>query len=263
MRALITGASSGIGKEISYELAKRKIDLCLVARRYERLLEIKNDIELKFGVNVEIYGKDLSKEKDVFSLCEETGKVDILVNNAGFGKIGNFIETSLNDELEIIDVNVKALHILTKKYIEKMDGEGYILNVASIAAFMPGGPLLSSYYASKAYVLSLSQSINEELKYLGKNISVSTLCPGPVNTEFNSVAGVKFNLNSLTAQKVARIAVKKMFKRKRTIIPGLTIKFSQFAQRIIPTFIMLKITHKMQKKKVWKEDLILWVKKAK
>ncbi len=250
MRALVTGASSGIGKEISYELAKRGIDLCLVARRYHRLLEIKNDIETKFGVNVEVYEKDLSKEDDVYSLCDETGKVDILVNNAGFGKIGNFTEASLEDELKLIDVNVKALHILTKKYIEKMGSEGYVLNVASIAAFMPGGPLLSSYYASKAYVLSLSQSINEELKCQGKNISVCTLCPGPVDTEFNSIAGVKFNLSSLSAKKVACVAIKKMFKRKRTIIPGFTIKFSAFAARLIPTSIMLKITHKMQKKKV-------------
>ena len=250
MRALVTGASSGIGKEISYCLAKRGVDLCLVARRKERLLEIKEDIEKTFNVKVDVFAKDLSIEQDVFSLCDETGKVDILVNNAGFGKIGNFTEVNLQDELKLIDVNVKALHILTKKYIEKMDDTGYVLNVASIAAHMPGGPLLSSYYASKAYVLSLSQSIHEELKCQGKNISVSSLCPGPVDTEFNSVAGVKFNLSSLTAKKVANYAVKKMFKRKRTIIPGFTIKFSAFIQRFIPTFIMLKITHKMQKKKV-------------
>jgi short-subunit dehydrogenase len=131
-----------------------------------------------------------------------------------------------------------------------MSDEGYVLNVASIAAFMPGGPLLASYYVSKAYVLSLSQSINQELKCQGKNISVSVLCPGPVNTEFNSVAGVKFNLRSLSAKKVARIAVKKMLKRKRTIIPGITIKLSVIANRFIPTFIMLKITQKMQKKKL-------------
>ena len=130
-----------------------------------------------------------------------------------------------------------------------MEDKGYILNVASIAAFMPAGPLLSTYYASKAYVLSLSQSINEELKSEGKDICVSTLCPGPVDTEFNNVAGAKFNLSSLSAKKVAKYAIKKMFKKKRVIVPGFTIKLSVFAARIIPSFLMAKITHKMQKKK--------------
>ena len=250
MKALITGASSGIGKEMAYCLAKKGIDLCLIARRYDRLLSIKEDIEKTYNVNVDIFQKDLSVATDVISLPSLTGKVDILINNAGFGKLGNFTEISLEDELNLIDVNVKALHILTKLYLETMDDKGYILNVASIAALLGAGPLLASYYASKAYVLCLSQSIDEELKSSNRNISVSTLCPGPVDTEFNDVAGAKFNLSSLDAKKVADYAIKKMFKRKRVIIPGFTIKLSAVAAKLLPSSLMAKITHKMQKKKL-------------
>jgi short-subunit dehydrogenase len=176
-------------------LASMKMELILVARSKIKLEKLRNTLPTKVTIIV----ADLSNEQKVKELyvLTKNEKIDILINNAGFGKIGNFTEVKLEDELKLIDVNVKALHILTKKYIEKMSDEGYVLNVASIAAFMPGGPLLASYYASKAYVLSLSQSINQELKCQGKNISVSVLCPGPVNTEFNSVAGVKFNLRSL------------------------------------------------------------------
>lgn len=249
MRALITGASSGIGKEMAYILAEKGIDLCLVARRYDRLFEIKNNIEKKYKVNVSIFKKDLSNKSDCMSLPKETGSVDILINNAGFGKLGYFSDISLDDEISLIDVNVKSLHILTKLYLENMNDGGYILNVASVASFMPAGPLLATYYASKAYVLSLSQGINEEMKKQNRKISVSALCPGPVDTEFNSVAGARFALNSLSAKKVASVAIKKMFKRKRVIVPGLVTKLSVFLTHIVPDGLMIKITHKMQKKK--------------
>lgn len=248
MKALITGASSGIGREISIELARRGIDVVLSARRGDRLLKLKSEIESSFNVSATVLEVDLSDEKQCFGLENVLLDTDILVNNAGFGIFGKFEDTPLEDDLKLIDVNIRAVHILTKLFVKKRN-DGYILNVASIAGFM-AGPLLSSYYASKAYVLRLSQAVCEELFKDKKNISVSVLCPGPVDTEFDGVAGVKSGLKSQTPYFVAKYAVDKMFKKKRVIVPGFKIKLLIFLNRIVPGSVMIKCTHKMQKKKM-------------
>ena len=188
MKALITGASSGIGKCMAYELAKRGIDLILVARDEEALNKIKNDVR----VNTKVIALDLQVSKNVFKLYDkvQNENIDILINNAGFGLFGLFSETDLDRELEMIDLNIKAYHILTKLFLKdfiKKDS-GYILNVCSSAGFM-AGPRLSTYYATKNYVTKLSMAINEELRERKSKVSISALCPGPVNTNFNKVAG--------------------------------------------------------------------------
>jgi len=248
MKALITGASSGIGRDMARVLSNMGYDLILVARRKDRLEELKKE----FNTNVEIISLDVSSSENCFEIYEKVKNedIDILINNAGFGIFGEFTDIDINKELNMIDVNIKAVDILTKLFLEdfKKKNKGYILNVASSAAFLPG-PLLSSYYASKAYVLRLTQAIYEELRHDKSDVYVGVLCPGPVDTEFNKVADVKFALKGLTSEYVANYAIKKMFKRKLIIIPGILMKCAKFLVRIVPEKLVLKIVYNQQKKK--------------
>ena len=150
----------------------------------------------------------------------------------------------------MIDVNVKAVHVLTKLFLQdfKKKDKGYILNVASSAGFLPG-PLMATYYSSKAYVLNLTEAIYGELKNDKSNVHISVLCPGPVDTEFNSVAGVTFHTKSLSSNEVASYAINKMFKRKMIIIPGLYMKIAIFFMRFAPRKMLLNIAHDIQSKK--------------
>ena len=177
-------------------------------------------------------------------------EIEILVNCAGFGVFGDFTMTSLDKELDMIDTNIKGLHILTKLFLQDFTkrNRGYILNVASSAAFQPG-PLMATYYASKAYVLRLSESIYGELKEIKSNVGISILCPGPVDTEFNKVAKVKFSVKALNSMDVANYAVKKMFKKKLVIIPGKLMKLNYIFNRFLPTKLLLKINYNIQSKK--------------
>lgn len=247
MKALITGASSGIGKEFALQLAQMGYDLVITARRTDRLNELKAQIN---GVNVEIHTCDISDENECRALFEKHPDIDILINNAGFGVFGQFTETDLDKELELIDVNIKAVHILAKLYIQQMTkrNSGYILNVASSASFSPG-PLFSSYYASKAYVTRLTRAIAYELKKQKSKVSISALCPGPVDTEFNQVAGVRFAVGSITAEYAAKYALKKMFARKTIIVPSLTMKLMRILSKIAPESISAKIIYKIQRAK--------------
>ncbi len=249
MKALITGASSGIGRDMARELAKRGCDLILVARRLNRLEEIKNEIT---GVSVETIECDVSTEENctkLYNSVKDKG-VDMLVNNAGFGLAGEFLSTDLNKELNMIKTNVVAVHMLTKLFLKDFaeKDRGIILNVASSAAYM-AGPYLSTYYATKNYVRRLTEAVYRELKEKNSNVSVSVLCPGPVNTEFNDVANVKFALKGLSSEYVARYAIEKALKRKLYIIPGLQMKLGVFLLRFIPNKLMLKISAHIQKKK--------------
>lgn len=250
MKALITGASSGIGKSFAYELAKKNIDLILVARREENLQQITQEIQDKFHVKVNYVSLDITNLENVEKLIQENQDIDILINNAGFGDSGNFLDTDLDKELKMIDLNIKSLHFLTKKYLQifSQKNYGYILNVSSLAAFQ-SGPKMATYYATKAYVLHLSEAINYELKKAKKQISITTLCPGPVNTEFNKVANVKFHLKELDPNKVAKKAIIAMFKRKNIIIPSFIEKIGIFFQRFIPRRISLSVVNKIQEKK--------------
>ena len=249
MKALITGASSGIGKNMAYVLANKGTDLILVARNKGELLKIKANVK----VNVEVIELDLLKEKNVFKLYEmcKDRNIDILINNAGFGLFGLFIETDLARELEMIDLNIKAYHILTKLFLKDFveKDNGYILNVASSAGFM-AGPRLSTYYATKNYVLKLTMAINEELRQSGSNVVVSALCPGPVNTNFNKVAHGEFSIKEASPKYVAEYAINKLFKKKMIIIPTFRIKLGIFLLRILPYRIQLIYCYHIQGKKL-------------
>ena len=251
MKALITGASSGIGKCMAYELAKRGIDLILVARDEEALNKIKNDVR----VNTKVIALDLQVSKNVFKLYDkvQNENIDILINNAGFGLFGLFSETDLARELEMIDLNIKAYHILTKLFLKdfiKKDS-GYILNVCSSAGFM-AGPRLSTYYATKNYVTKLSMAINEELRERKSKVSISALCPGPVNTNFNKVAHGEFSIKEASPEKVAKYAIDKMFKKKMIIVPTFRMKLAVFGVRLIPYRLQLIIAYHIQGKKLGK-----------
>lgn len=251
MKALVTGASSGIGKHIAYYLASQNIDLILVARSKKEMDRIKKDVK----VNVKILTLDLLKEENVYKLYEETksDNIDILINNAGFGLFGTFAETDLNRELEMIDLNIKAYHILTKLFLcdfIKKDA-GYILNVCSSAGFM-AGPRLSTYYATKNYITKLTMAINEELRQVGSNVSISALCPGPVNTNFNKVAHGEFSIKEADPTYVAKYAIDKMFKRKMIIVPTLRMKLTLFLTRFAPYRLQLLIAYHIQGKKLGK-----------
>lgn len=215
MIALITGASSGIGRDIAHALARRGINVILSARRRDRIEELKTELMSKYGVKAMCVAADLSKEEQVFGLYSAVKKyrIDILINNAGFGVFGGFTETSLEREIEMINVNVKANHILFKLFLRdfKRRGCGYILNTASAAGFLPG-PYFSSYYASKAYVVRMTQAVHEELRASGSNVHVSMLCPGPVSTEFSETAHVKFLIKGYPSDKLAEHAVDEMFR---------------------------------------------------
>jgi short-subunit dehydrogenase len=248
MIALITGASSGIGRDMARVLSKVGYDLILVARREERLLELKSELKTQ----TDIICMDISSKDACFSLYEKVKDkdIDILINNAGFGVFGEFLKTDIEKELNMIDLNIKAVHILTKLFLKdfKEKNKGYILNVGSSASFCPG-PLLSSYYASKAYVLRLTEAIYEELRRDKSKVYVGVLCPGPVDTEFNKVADVKFNIKGLTSDVVAKYAIKKMFSRKLIISPGLLMKVTRFFCKIMPDKLILKVCYNIQRKK--------------
>ena len=246
MKAIITGGSSGIGRDMAYYLSSMGYDLILVGRNKDKLNEVKNNIKTK----VKIYDMDLSKEDNVYNEIKNED-IDILINNAGFGLFGNFIDTSLDRELEMINLNIIALHILTKLFLIDFvkKNKGYILNVASSAGFM-AGPKLSTYYSTKNYVLKQSLAIYEELRHMNTNVKISVLCPGPVDTNFNKVAGGSFNTKSATSEYVARYAIDKMFKNKLIIIPTLRMKLAIFTTRFIPTKLLLKINYNIQNIKI-------------
>lgn len=248
MKALVTGASSGIGYEISKYLAKRGYDIIVVARNRQALENLKNEIK----TNVQIVCMDLSVVDNCVKLYEnfKDENIDVLINNAGFGMYGNFDILDMNKEIEMINVNILACDILTKLFLKDMKkrDSGYILNVGSIAGFMPG-PLMSSYYASKSYVVKLTQAIRKELKKSKSGVSVSVLCPGPVNTNFNNTAGVKFAVRPLSSEYVAKYAVDMMFKKKLVIVPGFTIKLARFFSKFTPDNILAEITYYIQTKK--------------
>lgn len=252
MLALITGASSGIGRDMARNLAKRGYDLALVARNQEGLDKIKKELEIEnSNIKIKTYSLDLSIKENLYKLHEDVTNIDILINNAGFGTFGKFAETDLEKEINMINTNVTAVHILTKLYLKDMikENKGHILNVASIAGFMPG-PLMATYYATKNYVVSLSRAINRELKKEKSNVKISILCPGPVDTNFNNVAGVKFNLRGKSSEYVAEYAIKNMLKGKLIILPGVTIKLAKAFSEIFPDIIKEKIAYHMQKKKM-------------
>lgn len=249
MKALITGASSGIGLDMARYLATKKCELILVSRNKEKLEEIQETLPTKVTIIV----ADLSQEQRVKELYAFAKKenIDILINNAGLGDFGPLTDTDLTKDLELINTNIKAVHILTKYFVkdmEKRNTDTYILNVASSAAFQPG-PLMSTYYATKSYVYQLTEALYYEEKKKKTKVHVSVLCPGPVATNFNDVAGVKFSVKPLTSAYVARYAIEEMLKNKMLIIPGFKMKCAKFFSRFVSDKFLLRIIYRVQKRK--------------
>lgn len=246
MKILITGASSGMGRDMAKYLSTYNFELFLVAKN-------KKDLDKEFAFykdRVKTYGYDLSKEEECVNLYKEVRdeNIDILINNAGFGDAGNFTETNLDKEINMIDLNIKAYHILTKLFLRDFVKRDYgrILNVASMAGFMPG-PYMATYYATKNYVVSLSLAIYEELKRDKSKVKISVFCPGPVTTNFNNVANVKFNISSLTSEYASRYAIDNMFKNKLLIIPP-NMKMNYLLVKTMPEKIILSINSLIQER---------------
>ncbi len=245
MKALITGASTGIGRDMARVLHKMGAELVLVARNTALLEELKTEL----GGNPRIITLDLSSPENCYALFDMTKDdgIDILINNAGFGTYGESSTIPLETELNMIDLNIKAVHILTKLFLESFEEKncGHIMNVASIAGFL-SGPLMSAYYATKGYVVKFSTALFEELRRKGSPVHISVLCPGPVDTEFNKRAGVSFIINGHKSPFVAEYAIKKMFKDRLIIAPGFLVKLGISFQRFVPTKLLLKISYFLQ-----------------
>ena len=250
--AVVTGASSGIGAEFARQLAQKGYKLILTARRLEKLQEIAQEVKTECTIIL----ADLSKEKDCFEFFEKIKqkRIDIFINNAGFGDCNEFVSGYLQKELDMIDVNIKAMHILMKLVVSKMEreGHGYFLNVASSAGLLPAGPYMATYYATKAYVTSITQAVARELKENESFVYVGALCPGPVNTEFNQVANVEFALKGIRADYCVRYTLRQMKKRQVIIIPTLFMKLATTVGHLVPRTIAVSIASSQQRKKLGK-----------
>ena len=249
MKALITGASSGIGKEFARILASRGWDLIIAARSTDKLNALKDELS---NVNVRVITIDLSREQDAYDLFEhlQDENIDFLINNAGFGAYGEFKDVPLELEMKLVHTNVCSLHILTKLFLQDMIARdsGAILNVGSMAGFS-AGPKMSSYYASKNYVVRLTEAIHEELRRSKSKVKVSVLCPGPVSTNFNDVANVSFSAKSLDPHTVAEYALKKAEKGKMVIIPGRLMKTVKFFEHLLSEKALTRASYDVQSKK--------------
>ena len=248
MKAIVTGASSGIGADMARVLINEGYEVILVARRKTKLEKLQKELGDKASYIV----MDISSTYNCMELYNSLKKEDIgiLINCAGFGLYGDFADSNMDKELDMIDLNVKSVQTLTKLFLKdfvKKD-RGYILNVASMAGFMPG-PGMATYYASKAYVLSFTEAIYEELKKSDSNVSVSCLCPGPVDTNFNKVAKVEFGVKGLNSMDVARYAINKMFNEKLIIIPSFWMKIIHILVKVLPVKLVMRFVYNFQKSK--------------
>jgi oxidoreductase, short chain dehydrogenase/reductase family len=257
MISLITGASSGIGRDMAFEFADRGYDLILVARSFDRLKEVKNEIIKKYDkCNVLIMKCDVSNVKSVKNLYNDVRKefvnIDVLVNNAGFGDCGKFYETDLEKDISMINTNILGLHVLTKLFLRDMVkvNKGYILNIASIAGFMPG-PLMATYYSTKAYVVRLTRAIAKELKSVNSKVRIAVYCPGPVDTEFNKNANVTFSLKGQSSSDVAKIVVNGLFKSNKVVyFSSILIRIIACLAKIMPESFMANQAYRTQKRKL-------------
>lgn len=248
MKAIVTGASSGLGADMARVLINEGYEVILVARRKTKLEKLQKELGDKASYIV----MDISSTYNCMELYNSLKKEDIgiLINCAGFGLYGDFADSNMDKELDMIDLNVKSVQTLTKLFLKdfvKKD-RGYILNVASMAGFMPG-PRMATYYASKAYVLSFTEAIYEELRENGSNVSISCLCPGPVDTNFNKIAKVSFGIKGLNSMDVAKYAIKKMFNEKLIIIPSFQMKVVHVLVKFLPVKLVMKFVYNFQKSK--------------
>ena len=246
MLAVVTGASSGIGREIARELSSSGYEVVLVGRNEG---ELRKTAALLQGPS-QIRTMDLTRKEERESLIEEFASADILVNNAGFGIFGEFLENDEESAEKLVETNVIALQHLTCAFLRNMvaKDEGRILNVASIAGFLPG-PLMASYYASKAYVVRLSEAIREELRARKSKATISILCPGPVDTSFSERAGVRFALKGMTPGKVASYAVPRFLKGRFYLFPDWRTRAIRPFLHLLPSSLLANIAMRIQRKK--------------
>ncbi|OYU92896.1 MAG: short-chain dehydrogenase [Bacteroidetes bacterium B1(2017)] len=254
--ALITGASNGIGLELAKVHASKGDNLVLVARNKSKLDELKSELEKQYKITVYTIGKDLSAQNAAQEVYEETTKqniqIDYLINNAGFGDFGMFVETDWNKELQMINLNITTLTQFTKLYLQDMlkRRSGKIMNVASTAAFQ-SGPTMAVYYATKAYVLSFSEAVDNEVS--DKGVTVTTLCPGATKSGFQAAAAMEeSNLvkgkKLPTSKEVAEYGYNAMMKGKTVAIHGLLNWIMANSVRFTPRAIVVKLTRKIQDK---------------
>ena len=251
---MVTGASAGIGREIANVAAESGRNLAIVARREDRLLAFARELTDRHGIRVEVFSCDLTAEEAPARLHRETlarkVEIDELINNAGFGSFGTFHEVSLNEQLNLLTLNVVALTHLSRLFLPGMveAGRGRILNVASTAAFQPG-PLMAVYYASKAYVLSLSEALAEELR--DTEVTVTALCPGVTRTEFQSKARMEGSgltrMGMADARAVAEVGFQAMLAGRALVVPGLLNRLLVFAVRLGPRFLVRRIVHELNR----------------
>jgi uncharacterized protein len=249
--ALITGASSGIGLELAKLFAVAEYRLVITARSVEALETLAAQLR-RGGAEVTVIPADFSVTDGAKALLEEINKralqVDVLVNNAGLGTHGPFWKNDLEKEMSLLQVNIVSLAYLTRQLLPGMveRGQGKIMNVASTAAFQPG-PLMANYYASKAYVLSLSEALSDELRRTG--VTVTALCPGPTLTDFQRRAGIKnsklFELAGMSAAEVAKAGYDSMLAGKRVCIPGFKNRLIATAARFSPRRFVLRTVRKL------------------
>ncbi len=256
--ALITGASSGIGYELAKLCLKDGYRLVLVARSKTRLDEVARKLDPEKKSKIVVLPKDLSNLSSAREIFDETQgeglDIDLLVNNAGFGTYGPFVDGDMKKELEMIQLNVLALTALTKLYLPGMvqRKRGRVMNVASTAAFQPG-PLMAVYYATKAYVLSFSEALANELK--GSGVSVTALCPGPTETGFQAAAKMEDSklvasgqVKMMDAQTVAEAGYRGLMSGKSVVVPGLQNKVMIQAVRFFPRAMITSIVRKVQER---------------
>lgn len=249
MIALVTGASSGIGKAMLPLFCADKHDLVIVARRADLLEQQKSDLEKRYGVRVWPVVLDLAKPgapEELFARTRDLGvDVDLLVNNAGFGLYGEFHTQDAVKQREMVDLNVGALTELTRLYVAPMvqRGRGRVLQVASTAAFQPG-PRMAVYYATKAYVLSLSEALDHELE--GSGVTVTALCPGPTQSEFMDVASYKqpafYDKQMMTSEEVAQIGYRAMMRGERLAVAGFLNRMGTVAAQLAPRRLVVRVT---------------------
>lgn len=250
---LVTGASSGIGLELARECAANGHDLVIVARREERLEDFAKTVRKEFDVNVNIVVMDLSVDgsrKNLFDQVKSQNiEIDYLINNAGFGDYGPFVDSNLDRQIEMVNLNVMALTELTRLFLPDMVGrrQGAILNVASTAAFQ-AGPMMSVYFATKAFVLHFSEAVANEVHQTG--VRVVALCPGTTESEFADIAqaerSLMFNMRKLpTSKQVARYGYVSMIKGKRVAVHGLLNKILIFSVRLVPRKVVTAIARRM------------------
>lgn len=253
--ALVTGASSGIGLELAKLFARDGYNLVLVARSREKLAQLGKDLKEQNGVSAYIIAKDLSVPSAPDEIHDELQKhsitIDVLVNCAGLGMQGSFSEIDLATELNMLQVNIVALTKMTKLFLNDMIARrnGGVLNVASTAAFQPG-PLMAVYYATKAYVLSFSEALAEELRDSG--VKVTALCPGPTRTDFQSKARAEelrlLKNGVMDAETVAKAGFKGLKRKKTVVIPGFRNRVLAFGVRLVPRDWVTKVARRMNEK---------------